>query len=230
MEKAQKEGKCLRQIFENVFSDGKFFYTKNLIPGNKVYGEKLVLENGIEFRQWDAFRSKLGAGLQKGLKQLPIKKSSKVLYLGSAEGTTVSHVSDIVGKEGLVVGVDFSATGMRRFVLNCENRENVFPLLADASKPESYPVEIREIKFDVLFQDVSQKSQAGIFLKNSPLLKPEGFGMLSVKARSIDSSENPEKVFRQEAEKLKEKFAVLQIIPLKPFEKDHALILCRLKK
>ena len=146
----------MREVFESVFSDGKFFYTKNLVPGVKVYGEKLVLDKGIEFRQWDAFRSKLCAALKNGLKQIPIKKASKVLYLGAAEGTTISHVSDIVENEGLVVGVDISATSMRNFVRLCEQRENIFPLLADAGKPEEYPQEIKEIKFDVLFQDVSQ--------------------------------------------------------------------------
>ena len=220
----------MREVFENVFSDKKFIYTKNLLPGVKVYGEKLVFESGIEFRQWDAFRSKLGAGLKNGLKELPIKKGSKVLYLGAAEGTTVSHISDIIEKEGLLVGVDLSAVSMRRFVQLCEKRSNIVPLLADALCVDKYPKEIKEMNFDVLFQDVSQKNQAEIFLKNAQFLKNEGFGLLSVKARSISASEPASAVFASEANRLKKDFEILQTVRLEPFETDHALILCRKKK
>ena len=31
-----------------------------------------------------------------------------MLYLGAASGTTVSHVSDVVGPEGMVYAVEFS--------------------------------------------------------------------------------------------------------------------------
>ena len=34
--------------------------------------------------------------------------SMQVLYLGAASGTSVSHVSDIVGPEGAVYAVEFS--------------------------------------------------------------------------------------------------------------------------
>ncbi len=37
-----------------------------------------------------------------------IAPGSKVLYLGAAAGTTVSHVSDIVGPSGCVYAVEFS--------------------------------------------------------------------------------------------------------------------------
>ena len=37
-----------------------------------------------------------------------MKPGSKVLYLGAASGTTVSHVADLVGEEGLVYAVEFS--------------------------------------------------------------------------------------------------------------------------
>lgn len=56
-------------------------------------------ENGekIEYRVWNPFRSKLGAAILGGVDQIHIKPGAKVLYLGAASGTTVSHVSDIVG-------------------------------------------------------------------------------------------------------------------------------------
>ena len=75
--------------------------TKNLVPGESVYGEKRVSisegDDKIEYRAWNPFRSKLAAAILGGVDQIHIKPGAKVLYLGAASGTTVSHVSDIVG-------------------------------------------------------------------------------------------------------------------------------------
>ena len=46
---------------------------------------------------WNPFRSKLAAAILDGVGNIYIKPSAKVLYLGAASGTTVSHVADIVG-------------------------------------------------------------------------------------------------------------------------------------
>jgi rRNA 2'-O-methyltransferase fibrillarin len=37
-----------------------------------------------------------------GIENIWIKPGSKVLYLGAASGTTVSHVSDVVGPVSLI--------------------------------------------------------------------------------------------------------------------------------
>ncbi len=76
--------------------------TKNLVPGDSVYGEKRVsVENGdgtkTEYRVWNPFRSKLAAGILGGIDNIHIAPGKKVLYLGGSAGTTVSHVADIVG-------------------------------------------------------------------------------------------------------------------------------------
>jgi rRNA 2'-O-methyltransferase fibrillarin len=77
--------------------------TKNLVPGESVYGEKRIsIESGVEgtkteYRVWNPFRSKLAAGVLGGLDEIFIKPGAKVLYLGAASGTSVSHVADIVG-------------------------------------------------------------------------------------------------------------------------------------
>jgi rRNA 2'-O-methyltransferase fibrillarin len=75
--------------------------TKNLVPGESVYGEKRIsIETGemkIEYRVWNPFRSKLAAGVLGGIDDLYIAPGKKVLYLGAASGTSVSHVADIVG-------------------------------------------------------------------------------------------------------------------------------------
>jgi len=77
--------------------------TKNLVPGESVYGEKRISVDGgvegtkIEYRVWNPFRSKLAAGVLSGLDDIFIQPGAKVLYLGAASGTSVSHVADIVG-------------------------------------------------------------------------------------------------------------------------------------
>lgn len=51
----------------------------------------------IEYRVWNPFRSKLAAAILGGIDEVHMPPGSKVLYLGAASGTTVSHVSDVVG-------------------------------------------------------------------------------------------------------------------------------------
>ncbi|CAH8391776.1 unnamed protein product [Eruca vesicaria subsp. sativa] len=81
--------------------------TKNLVPGEAVYNEKRISvqnEDGTktEYRVWNPFRSKLAAAILGGVDNIYIKPGAKVLYLGAASGTTVSHVSDLVGPARIV--------------------------------------------------------------------------------------------------------------------------------
>ena len=46
---------------------------------------------------WNPFRSKLAASIVGGIENIYMQPGSKVLYLGGASGTTVSHVADLVG-------------------------------------------------------------------------------------------------------------------------------------
>ncbi|MBT4870270.1 MAG: fibrillarin-like rRNA/tRNA 2'-O-methyltransferase, partial [Candidatus Diapherotrites archaeon] len=151
---------------------------------------------------------------------------AKVLYLGSAEGTTVSHVSDLVGMKGEIYCVDISGIAMQKLNDLAEKRENLFPILADAQKPSEYEEYISDA--DVLFQDVSQRNQTEIFISNSKLLKQGGVGALSLKTKSI-SQKDKEEILEDEKKKLEEMFNVIQIVSLEPFEKEHYLILVRKK-
>ncbi|MEM1780611.1 MAG: fibrillarin-like rRNA/tRNA 2'-O-methyltransferase, partial [Desulfurococcaceae archaeon] len=72
------------------------FSTKNLTPGHRVYGERLFKYENVEYREWNAYRSKLAGALANGLSEQPIREGDRVLYLGVASGTTASHISDIV--------------------------------------------------------------------------------------------------------------------------------------
>ncbi len=209
--------------FSGVYTDGERLFTKNLVPSHQVYGEELVSWKGEEYRVWNPRRSKACAMLRKGCKFFPIHEGSEILYLGAANGTTPSHLSDIATK-GFLYCVEFSKRAFQDLMILCEKRKNMVPILADANKPETY----RSIvgKVDLVYQDVSQREQTKIFLKNvDNFLKPDGFGILMVKARSVDVTAKPKYVFKKAQKELKEKeLKVLESVILKPYEKDHAAL------
>ena len=68
--------------FEGVYLVNGKLATINLVPGEKVYGEQLIRDGDVEYREWIPFRSKPAAALKKGLKVFPLKKGIKILYLG----------------------------------------------------------------------------------------------------------------------------------------------------
>ena len=219
------------EIFPGVFRVGNMLATKNLVPGKKVYGERLVKADGIEYRQWDLYRSKLAGAIAKGLNELPIKPGSLVLYLGAASGTTVSHVSDIVGEDGGVFAIEFAQRPMRDLLALCEARKNVLPIFADARKPQDYAEHLGGEKADALYQDVAQPDQAEIFVANAKAyLKKEGQGMLCIKSQSIDVTQSPEKSYGQVIAKLEaEGLEIEEAFALDPYDKDHMFIRARMK-
>jgi len=203
--------------------------TENLTPGKNIYGERLILFRGVEYRVWDAFRSKLAAAILKGLTMVPIQPSYKVLYLGAASGTTASHVSDIVGVEGHVYCVEFAARSMRELVNNvCVFRKNMTPILEDARTPEKYEMFVEKV--DSIYCDVAQPEQAKILADNSRLfLKEGGWTMLAVKSQSIDVTRKPAEVYKQEVSILKSRgFKVKEVMELEPYDKAHAMIVSKI--
>ncbi len=219
----------MKQIFEGIFSSKGKILTKNFTPGKKVYGEKLVKTGSVEYREWNPYRSKLCAAIKKGLKKLEIKKGLNVLYLGVAEGTTASHLSDVIEEKGLIFGVDLSQRTMKKFIELCEDRENLVPVLENAEKPEKYEKYLKNSEISLLYQDLSQRKQAQIFNKNAKkFLKKGKLGIIAIKAKSISSTENIEKIFEKQKEELKKEFDIIECIPLQPYEKSH--LLCVMKK
>src|SRR3989344_3803635 len=182
----------MKEIFKGIFVEGKRFYTRNSVKGFVVHGEKIIKDKGIEYREWNPFQSKLCSAMAKGLKAMPIAPGKNVLYLGAAHGATPSFVSDIVGNKGTVFCIEFSHIAMRDLIRVCEQRENMIPVLADARKPEEYE-EIGNV--DVVFEDVADPQQAEILLQNARFLEKGGFAMIAVKARAVNSSEDPQKVY-----------------------------------
>jgi fibrillarin-like pre-rRNA processing protein len=202
--------------------------TLNLVKGNNVYGEKLVKQGGEEYRIWDPFRSKLAASLKKGMKNMPIGNGSKVLYLGASTGTTVSHVSDIVGPGGIVFAVEPATRVARELIENvASKRRNVMPIIEDARRPQSYFSVFGKV--DVVYCDIAQPDQTEIAISNCvAYLKKGGVMLLVIKTRSIDVTMDPKAVVAQEAARLeKNGFLIDQIINLEPFDKDHGMICCK---
>lgn len=200
--------------------------TKNLTPGRKVYGERLIKHKGGEYRIWDPYRSKLAACIIKKLKKVPIKPGHQVLYLGAASGTTASHVSDIVGETGHVYCVEFASRAMRDLVNNvCAFRHNMSPILEDARHPEKYVVFIPG-KVDDVYCDIAQPEQAKPLADNADLfLKKPGWMMLAVKAQSIDVTKQPSEIYRKEVKVLENRgFDIKEVVHLEPYDKAHAMV------
>lgn len=218
------------EIFQVTLEEGsQRLATRNLTLGRTVYGERLVRFKKVEYRVWDAFRSKLAAAILKGVKVVPIVAGSSVLYLGAASGTTPSHVSDIVGEAGRVYCVEFAARSIRELVNNvAAHRLNMSPFLEDARFPEKYAMFIPG-KVDCIYCDIAQPEQAKVLSDNADvLLKPSGWAMLAVKAQSIDVTKIPAEIYRQEAKVLKERsFSVKDIVSLEPYDKAHAMIVAQ---
>lgn len=229
--------------FTGVYEIDNHIATENLNQGIKVYDERLVEFQDKEYRIWDPRRSKLSAAILNGLNTFPFNEDSKVLYLGASAGTTPSHISDIC-KNGLIYCVEFSPRMMRNLMDVCNNRENMIPILDDATKPKNYMNLVQKV--DIVYSDVAQPNQSELFMDNMRLYSKEALenhrfsghrkfkefssdsiGILMIKARSIDVTKAPNKIFKEEESKLKTSgFKVLEKIKLEPYEKDHMAFIC----
>jgi len=216
------QGRDIRELeVRGVYTDGERLYTRNSAPGDRVYGERLADWQGVELREWVPHRSKLAAYLRLGGKQFPFREGSRVLYLGAASGTTASHVADVCAR-GKVYCVEFSQRSFRELVPVCEVRKNMVPILGDATKPTEYKFIVDQV--DIVYQDVAQKNQASILMKNMQEFSAPS-GMLAIKARSEDVTLDPRKVFERARNELSSRgFKVLEVVELERFEKDHAMM------
>jgi fibrillarin-like pre-rRNA processing protein len=208
-----------------IYKKNDKLFTKNPDPckGIRVYNEQLVTEDNTEYRSWNPFRSKLAAALLKGL-SFDLAADAQVLYLGAATGTTVSHISDII-TNGTIYAVETSPVAAINLLKVSEKRPNIIPILSDANHPERYQSMIPPV--DLIYQDISQRNQADIFTRNiTAYLKPNGIGLIMVKARSIDVALKPKQAYELVSTYLQQqKLKIKKTFELAPFEKDHAAIL-----
>jgi len=201
--------------------------TENLVIGNQVYKEKLIKKKDIEYRLWDPFRSKLAAVIMNGLEVFPFHDKSSVLYLGVSTGTTVSHISDIVGPKGIIFGVEHSSRVARDFLDRvASHRKNIIPILQDARQPQQYFSVYSKV--DVVYVDIAQPDQTDIAIANCKMyLKSGGYLFLVIKTRSIDVTKSPKIIINKEKNKLQSNFEIIQVIDLHPDDKDHAMVIAK---
>ncbi|MEM4156542.1 MAG: fibrillarin-like rRNA/tRNA 2'-O-methyltransferase [Archaeoglobaceae archaeon] len=185
------------------------------------YGEKIFELEEELYREWTPWRSKLSAMLVKNYK-VEFLGNEKILYLGAASGTTVSHLADIVD-EGFIYAVEYSAKPFKKLLELAKNRQNIIPIFGDASKPWEYSGIVEKV--DLLYQDISQRNQVEILKINSDFfLKKKGRILMMVKAKSVDSTLESSEVFSKVLEELSKNFFILSTDTLEPYHKDHIFV------
>jgi len=186
-------------------------------PGG-VYGERMV--QGL--RVWDPKRSKLAALYHLG-KGPELEQKDRVLYLGAANGTTVSHIADYTE---VVYAVEHAPRPMQDLLVVAGQRKNIIPILADAGRPELY-VPIVEM-VDLIYQDVASPQQVDILIRNISFLEPDGNLVLILKPKSIDVTRSPQDVAQEALADLEEKGVLIQDqVWLLPNYPDHVVFLCK---
>ena len=217
----------MKEIFPGVFSINNKLATENPFSGYKPFDEELLKIGKKEFRMWNPTRSKAGAAIKKGIKEFPIEKDSKILYLGAAHGYTSSFLSNIIGKKGIIYAVEFSERCFNELLVLCLKYKNIVPILADARKPELYYwIE----KVDVVYVDIAQPDETEIAIRNcKEFLKPNGYLMMAIKSRSIDVTKSPKEIYKNEIKKLENSgFKIIDWKTLDPLERAHAFIVAKL--
>lgn len=190
-----------------------------------LFRERIIKENGMVLREWNVKRSKLGAAILKGLRTVPINRKTNVMYLGASTGTTVSYISDIV-PEGIVYAVELSYDPFVKLMELSRRRNNIIPILEDAGNPERYSFFV-DRNIDLIYQDISQRSQVRIFNENAKEFATAKYALLVVKLRSISSKKKESVILRESTNQIDD-FEVLQDIDLSPYDiSSHMLLLKR---
>jgi fibrillarin-like pre-rRNA processing protein len=220
-----KPVKLMDGVFTPVEQPRIQFVTVNLTPGISVYGEQLLIADDTEYREWVHSKSKLASAMVRGLRVPDLKAGVHVLYLGAASGTTISHVSDIVGDTGIIFAVEFSTRPMRDLVSLAKQRTNIIPILADARRPSEYAHLVHGV--DVLYADVAQPNQSELFLANAKMyLKSQGIGFIAVKTRSISQKDSSKKIFHGQIKELEEGgFSTIKTVDISKFHREHRVYL-----
>lgn len=196
-----------------IWKDGVLYTTGKPLPGDRVFGK---------LRVWPPERSKLAALYYLG--DVPkILHTDYILYLGAAAGTTVSYLADYAG---IIYAVEMAHEPLPRLLEVCRVKKNIIPIPADASHPDRYSMIVSEV--DILYQDIAQRDQAEIAIRNLSFVRNGGYLILMLKARSISGREEPLEICRQTVDLLL-KAGLDQIVVtwIDRFHRDHAAIVCR---
>jgi fibrillarin-like pre-rRNA processing protein len=204
----------------NVRREGPELFTANALPGRSVYGEKLLAFDGVEHRAWDPWRSKLAAYLLRGGAPLRWSACRRLLYLGGAHGTTVSHLADMLPATQFFV-VEKSPTSFGALLALAKERTNLLPILADAHLPERYRAEVGLV--EVIYQDIAQADQAEILAENArACLGAGGEALLFLKVRSVTQRRPAGEIVDATRRTLKAAgLTVRSTVNVAPFARDH---------
>ena len=165
---------------------------------------------------WNPYHSKLSAYLIAGGKSWPFKKNSKILYLGSAEGNTISYLSEIC-KTNSITAVEISAVAMAELLVLVKKKDNIIPCLCDAHFPEKYRVQANNP--EIIYQDIAQNDQVDIFIRNCEYYKPK-HAFLMLKTQSMTKKYND--IFKKTEKRLNKIFKKVESININKWAKGHS--------
>ena len=187
----------------------------NLPDGIRKKRSFLEIKYKNKWITWNPYHSKLSAYILAKGKYWPFTRKSIVLYLGAAEGNTISYLSNLCS-DGRIIGVDISPTSMAELILLAEEKTNIIPFLGDAHFPEQYHPHVNSP--DIIYQDIAQGDQLDIFIRNYEYFKPK-CGFLMLKSRSIKG--NDKEIINQYKENLDAHFATVECINISKWAKGH---------
>lgn len=186
-------------------------------PGRPIKGDRMV----GSLRVWPPERSKLAALYYMGAGP-EIHQTDQVLYLGAASGTTVSFIADYAG---IIYAVEMAHDPLPQLLKVCAVKRNIIPIPADAVHPENYAPLVGEV--DLIYQDIAQRNQVDIAMRNLFFLKEGGVLILMLKTRSVASQHDPVHVCDITITSLQTAgMSDISVTWLDKFHRDHAAIVC----
>ncbi|MDD1658223.1 MAG: fibrillarin-like rRNA/tRNA 2'-O-methyltransferase [Methanomicrobiales archaeon] len=186
-------------------------------PGDRsLYGERMLRGH----RVWDPYRSKFAALAHLG-HGVDLPPSLRVLYLGAAHGTTVSHLADYVE---CVYAVEIAPRPMQDLLSLARQRGNIVAIMGDATRPEEYASLLEPV--GLLYMDVASPRQAEIACAHRVFLEEGGPLLMMVKTRSIDATADPDEITRHVIDEISPSYRVKAVVPLEPYHRDHRALLC----
>ena len=181
----------------------------------KIKNNRLQLRVKNNWINWNPYTSKLAAYILGNGKFWPFTDKKIVLYLGAAEGNTVSFLSHIC-HQGRVIAVDISSVSMAELLKVVEERKNIIPCLEDAHFPNRYKLQANIP--DIIYQDIAQGDQIEIFIRNYEYFRPK-CGFLMLKTGSMHGKKMD--ILEEVKHTLKEKFKRVDIVDISNWAKGH---------
>ncbi|KAK1387233.1 hypothetical protein POM88_015411 [Heracleum sosnowskyi] len=193
----------------------------NLIPGEALYGEEFIFaqnEDGteVEYRLWNPLRSKLANAIMCGVTNIWVKPGSRILYLGDdACQITISHLSDLVGLDGLVYVVGLSNVAVNM----AEKRSNVIVVFEKPSCHWKYRMVVGMV--DVIYADIVNPEVYTIINNASFYLRAGGHYMVYTQVNNIYLTSRGKDPFANHHQR--KEFTPIEVVTLEPIHRAYAM-------